>query len=408
MFTGMKIVRIVPLMIGILMNSLSVKNQVHADEYQQFFKDNNSFAVELYQKLSRQKGNLFLSPYSISTALAMTYAGARGETQKQMAGVLHFTLEQKKLHASFSDFRKLLNTAGEQGDFELITANSLWLQEGYPFKNEFLSLIKDAYGSSLNTVDYIKQSEQARVTINAWVEKNTREKIKDLIQKGMIDRLTRLVLANAIYFKGIWREQFDKAQTTAMPFYTTVKESKQAQFMHLKKDFGYAQNTVCQILELQYKGGQLSMLVLLPVKKDGLASLESALSADKLSEWCGTMETREVKVFLPKFTMTSEFSLKQTLAAMGMAEPFSNTADFSGMSDRKDLQISEVVHKAFVEVNEKGTEAAAATAVMMRAYAAPPTEIVEFKADHPFVFIIRETGTNAILFIGRCALPEQK
>jgi serpin B len=335
----------------------------------------------------------------------MTCAGARGATETEMKKVLHSPLESKKVHGFYSDFSKILNGAGEQGDIQLTVANSLWLQQGYPFKTGYMALIRESYRALCDTVDFTKNTEQARVKINTWVSDETKEKIKNLIQPGILDTRTRLVLANAIYFKGMWSSEFDSSGTIEQPFYCTGAKSVTARFMRQKKEFAYTKNQYCQIVELPYRGNQVSMVVLLPLKKEGLANLEAVLTEGKYGEWIGVLETREVDLSFPRFTMTSEFSLRKALTALGMKIAFSTSADFSGMSDLKDLQISEVLHKAFVEVNEKGTEAAAATAVVMRAYAAPPTDKVEFKADHPFLFVIKETGTNAILFIGRCVNP---
>jgi serpin B len=365
----------------------------------------NRFAFDLYAHLLRQEGNLFFSPYSISTALAMTSAGARGETADQMAKTLCLPVSGEAVHAAYAALQNDLNAAGAGGAFELVVANRLWGQKGYAFLPDFLKLLDTSYGAGLEPVDFARATEAARQTINAWVEKQTRDKIKDLLKPGVLDAMTRLVLTNAIYFKGKWAEEFDKKATRDGDFYVTPEKKVAAPLMHQTKHFGYFDGGEFQILELPYQGDRLSMVVLLPKAKDGLAGLEASLSAEKLAEWVGKLHRREVRVALPRFKTTAEFSLGDTLVAMGMADAFDPAkADFSGMSGKKDLFISAVVHKAFVDVNEEGTEAAAATAVVARmtAVAEPPPE---FRADHPFLFLIRDTKTGAILFLGRILDP---
>lgn len=371
---------------------------------------NNAFALELYAKLKgdenveRQGGNIFFSPYSISTALAMTYAGARGETEKQMAETLHFSLGQERLHSALGALEKRLNAGGKRRTYQLAVANALWGQKGYGFREEFLRLVKDSYGAGLNEVNFANDAEKARRVINKWVADKTREKIKDLIKPGVLDSLTRLVLTNAIYFKGDWARKFKEENTGDAPFYVTKKQTQEVPMMYQKGRFNYVEEDGVLILELPYKGEDLSMVVLLP-KVDGLAELEESLTAKQLEEWLGRLHRCEVAVYLPKFKMTSEFSLAKILAGMGMGDAFSlPPADFSGMTGEKDLFISHVLHKAFVEVNEEGTEAAAATAVPMTLGSPMPVPV--FRADHPFVFIIRDNRTGGILFMGRVMNPQ--
>ena len=365
----------------------------------------NRFAFDLYAHLLRQEGNLFFSPYSISTALAMTSAGARGETADQMAKTLCLPVSGEAVHAAYAALQNDLNAAGAGGAFELVVANRLWGQKGYAFLPDFLKLLDTSYGAGLEPVDFAADTEGSRKTINAWIEKQTRDKIKELLKPGVLDAMTRLVLTNAIYFKGKWAEEFDKKATRDGDFYVTPEKKVAAPLMHQTKHFGYFDGGEMHALELAYQGDRLSMVVLLPKAKDGLAGLEASLSAEKLAEWVGKLHRREVRVALPRFKTTAEFSLGDTLVAMGMADAFDPAkADFSGMSGKKDLFISAVVHKAFVDVNEEGTEAAAATAVVARmtAVAEPPPE---FRADHPFLFLIRDTKTGAILFLGRILDP---
>ncbi|HET6441808.1 MAG TPA: serpin family protein [Phycisphaerae bacterium] len=364
----------------------------------------NRFAFDLYARLKGAEGNLFLSPYSISTALTMTYAGARGRTAEQMAKVLCLPATGEAVHGAYGALQNDLNAAGEGGAFELAVANRLWGQKGYGFLPDFLALIKANYGAGLEQVDFAGATEAARQTINTWVEKKTRDKIKELLKPGILGRETTLVLTNAIYFKGKWAEEFDKKLTRDEDFFVTPEKTVAVPLMHQTADFGYFEGDGLQALELPYRGDRLAMVVLLPKAKDGLAALEASLSADKVAEWVGKLHRREVQVALPRFKTTAEFSLKDTLVAMGMAAAFGGDADFSGMTGAKDLFISAVVHKAFVDVNEEGTEAAAATAVVM-GRAAMPEPAPVFCADHPFLFLIRDTKTGAILFFGRILDP---
>jgi len=369
---------------------------------------NTAFALDLYRELKDTKGNLFFSPYSISTALAMTFAGARENTAKQMADVLHFPSGQNNVHPAFGQLESLLNEVQTKGDIRLNVANSLWPQEGYPFLAKYLALVKKYYGVVITPVDYRKAAEKAREIINQWVEEKTKDKIKNLIQPGVLDAVTRLVLVNAIYFKGNWASQFDEKRTKEDTFYLLSGKTVQTPLMAQEKEFAYRDEEFLQVLELPYVGESLSMIVLLPKEKDGLPQLEKQLTAANLRMWTSGPRKQKVKVFLPRFKMTSQFSLSKTLAAMGMRDAFNpDKADFSGMDGRLNwLYIGAVLHKAFVDVNEEGTEAAAATAVVMKIRMAldQPT----FRADHPFIFLIRENTTGSILFLGRVMDPSQK
>jgi len=369
----------------------------------------NRFAFDLYARLKGAEGNLFLSPYSISTALAMTSAGARGRTADQMVDVLRFPKDlcahPASLHAACAGLQNDLNAAGAKGAFDLVVANRLWGQKGYEFLPDFLALVEKNYGAGLEQVDFVADTEGSRKTINAWVERETRDKIKDLLKPGVLDAMTRLVLTNAIYFKGKWASEFDKKLTRDEDFFVTPEKKVTAPLMRQTAEFGYFDGGEMHALELAYQGDRLAMVVLLPKSKDGIEGLEAALTPNMLEGTCAGLRRREVRVALPRFKTTAEFSLKDPLVAMGMADAFDPAkADFSGMSGKKDLFISAVVHKAFVDVNEEGTEAAAATAVVARmtAVAEPPPV---FRADHPFLFLIRDTKTGAILFFGRILDP---
>ena len=381
-------------------------------------KGNNAFALDLYGRLSQeQEGNLFFSPYSISTALAMTYAGARGDTAAEMKTALHFGAapDDKALHDAFGRLVGDLNAAGKKGKFKLSVANALWAQRDYKFLKEFTGLVTKSYDAGLTPLDFARQTEAARKTINAWVEKQTQDKIKELLKKGILTPLTRLVLTNAIYFKGDWASQFDKKRTKDARFNLGVPKGYRGPvmmvktpMMYQKAKFRYADLKTFQLLQMPYRGDQLSMVVLLPkaYHTEDMAALEKSLTTANLSNWLRRAHKREVRVYLPKFKMTSEFSLKDTLMAMGMKDAFTKKANLSGMDGTYRLYISAVVHKAFVDVNEEGTEAAAATAVVVALRSAAPRQLI-FRADRPFIFLIRDTRTSSILFIGRVMNPKK-
>lgn len=383
-----------------------------AKEREMVVQGNNEFALELYARLRAEEGNLFLSPYSISTALAMTYAGARGRTEAQMAKVLHFptasgeaVLDPAQFHSAFGAIIKDLNQRAEKADFQLSVANALWGQKGYAFLAEFLELVEARYEGKLTEVDFVKATEQARTAINAWVEEKTNNKIKELLQPGVLDQMTRLVLTNAIYFKGNWAKQFDEERTSQAPFTLASGEKVDVPMMNQTGDFPYMEAEDFQALEMPYVDDELSMIVLLPQKTDGLGELEKRLTAEALGKWLAKLRKREVVVSLPKFEMTRQFSLASVLKSMGMTDAFSRGADFSGMSGTRELFISAVIHKAYVDVNEEGTEAAAATAVTVKLTSVLPDRRVVFRADHPFLFLIRDNKSGSILFIGRVMNP---
>jgi len=386
---------------------------------------NNKFALELYAKLCSEEGNLFFSPYSISTALAMAHAGARGQTEAQMAKVLHFPTRsggswpdpnqklnyseqvrnRQRFHSAFGVIIKDLNARGKKGGYELTVANALWGQKGYGIVTNFIRVVLDYYGGECKQVDFIKATETARKTINTWVEKETNDKIKNLIQKGVLDSMTRLVLTNAIYFKGNWARQFKKDRTKDAPFTLANGKKVDVGMMNQTAEFNYMETESFQGLELPYVDDELSMIILLPKEFDGLDEFEKTLTVENLSKWMDELHNREVRVSVPKFKMTSQFALTSVLKSMGMIDAFSVNADFSGMNGRRDLFISAVIHKAYVDVNEEGTEAAAATAVTMKLTSVGPTRIPVFQADHPFLFVIRDNHSGSILFIGRVMNP---
>jgi len=370
---------------------------------------NNAFAVALYGQLRSQDGNLFFSPESISTALAMTYAGARGQTATEMAKTLHFTLPPDRLHPAMGALLNDLNA--EHTGYQLRVADALWAQQDYRFLDSFLQLTKDDYGAGFHPVDFKLGADAARHTINQWVEEKTENKIKDLLAPGVLNARTRMVLTNAIYFKGNWETQFDKTQTMDEDFHLSAAQSVKARLMHREGRFNYFNGGTFQALEIPYKSQELSMIVLLPNDVGGLPALEESLTAANAKDWLHRLgPVPKVIVSLPSFKMTQQFGLKDKLGAMGMVQAFQeHSANFSGMSDDpRGLFISAVIHKAFIDVNEEGTEAAAATAVTMRhAMARMPVQVqpVVFRADHPFLFLIRDDRSGGILFLGRVTDP---
>ena len=376
-------------------------------EMKALVEGNTAFALQLYGKLRSTEGNLALSPYSISSALAMTYAGARGQTARQMEQALHFDRSKNDLHPLFGRLDKALNAA--QGNNELNIANSIWPQAKYPFRQEFLSLLKKDYGATVTPLNYEREAEAARVTINQWVDDKTRHKIAEIIGPRVLDESTRMVLVNAIYFKGTWATPFPEYATRPDKFYSKPDTTATVPFMHKHGQFSYGENDQLQLIALPYVGRKLEMLILLPRSRDGLGQLENSLTGASLSAWTSGMRDEQVEVALPKFKMSSGFDLAQTLKALGVKDAFdSEKADFSGMDGKPHwLYISAVLHKAYVDVNEKGTEAAAATAVVtMLGAARPPVEPPrEFRADHPFLFVIRDSTTGSILFMGRVTKP---
>lgn len=366
---------------------------------------NTAFGCDLYGALRGEAGNLFLSPFSVSTALAMTAAGARGATFAEMEKVLHLP---KAAPAAFGAVLKSVNgteTDPKKRGFELSTANALWAQKGYPWRAEYKAAVATDFGAGLFDVDYKSDPETARGAINAWVEKETREKIKDLLPKGTVTGLTRLVLTNAIYFKGDWADPFKKEHTKAAPFLLANGTKAEAQLMFRSGGFDYAETETYQALELPYAGKRLGMVVVVPRKPDGLPAVEKGLTGEALAALVkGLRRERTVRVYLPRFKVEKVLTLNEPLQQLGMKAAFAR-ADFGGMhTGGEDLNISAVVHKAFVDVNEKGTEAAAATGVVV-GLASAPVQPKEVRADRPFLFLIRDRETGSVLFMGRLSEP---
>jgi serpin B len=336
----------------------------------------------------------------------MAYAGARGTTSVQMANTLHFALPPDRLHPAMGTLLTSLNAA--HPGYQLHVADALWAEKDFTFLDDYLKLTSADYGAGFNRVDFKGAPESVRQTINQWVEQKTENKIKDLIPPRAISPATRLVLTNAIYFKGDWETKFDKAQTQDEDFHLSAAQNVKAPLMHSSAKFGYFKGDTFQALNIPYKSGELSMVVLLPNDVAGLPALEKSMTAANVNQWLSQLHVGpKVIVTLPKFKMTDQLELSNALGALGMAQAFQpGTADFSGMTGRRDFWISSAIHKAFIDVNEEGTEAAAATAIVMRSMAMareqPP---VIFRADHPFLFLIRDNRSGSILFMGRVTDP---
>lgn len=374
---------------------------------------NTAFAVSLYHLLNAENAaNLFYSPYSISVALAMTYAGARGETEQQMANALHFSLPQERLHPAFNALeQQLTNLAqgtqgGEEGEgFRLHIANALWGQQGFEFLNEFLDTLAENYGAGLRLVDFSANSEAARQVINQWVSEQTEQKIQNLIPQGVLDPLTRLVLTNATYFNAAWQTPFQREATTEEPFFLLNGEKVTVAMMKLSKSLLYAEGADYQLVSLPYEGGSIEMVVILP-KAGQFEALRAKIDPAWLTDALAQRQSHTVDLSMPKFKLESDFRLVDALSALGMPAAFQpDQADFSGMDGRRDLYIGAALHKAYVNVDEAGTEAAAATAVIMGLTAVLPEQPVVMTINRPFLFLIREVQSGTVLFVGQVTMP---
>ncbi|MFN0147984.1 MAG: serpin family protein [Dehalococcoidia bacterium] len=376
--------------------------------------DNADFAWDLYGVLARKDAdaNLFASPHSISQALAMAFAGARGETATEMAAALHYRIDQDRLHSAFNALEAALTPPKEApgkdpAPLRLNIANSAWAQKDHPFERAFLETLAVNYGAGVRLIDFARDPEAARETINDWVSERTEERVKDLLPEGSITGLTRLVLANAVYFKADWTHPFTKDATQPGPFTTRTGTSVEVPMMRQQASFAYGRVGGVEAVELPYADGRASMVVLLP-PAGGFDAFEAGLDGAGVRALLSSLKPATVNLALPKFEFTAEFSLKEALEALGMKAAFEpERSDFSGMDGTRELFVSGVFHKAFVRVDEKGTEAAAATAVVLTGTSAP-LDVVQLTVDRPFVFLIRDTRTGAILFAGRVTNPVAK
>jgi serpin B len=369
----------------------------------------NRFAFRIYHQIaSKSQDNIAFSPFSISAALAMTHAGARGQTAEEIRKALDLPQNEQYVHSLLGSLWKGVSGEG----YLLRIANRLWGQIGKPFLPQFLRITKDMFGAELAAADFTSCADMVREEINTWVEKITAEKIRDLLAPGVLNYLTRLVLVNAVYFKGEWTSRFDAGCTTDAPFYVEQLTTVRASLMYQQAVFSYAAVPDVQILSLPYGDKRLSMLVLLPSRESGISGLEQRLSENAVAEWVDELQGEEVEVFLPRFKMETDFRLEQVLQAIGIRLAFQEReADFSGINGSQDLYLSAAIHQAFIEVNEEGTEAAAATAMtagIPQCVGWSPPAIPVFRADRPFVFLIRENHSGAILFMGRVMDPTTK
>jgi serine protease inhibitor len=376
------------------------------EQPQKLIAGNTQLAFDLYNRLCNTPGNLCFSPYSLLIALSMTYAGARNETEKQMARVLHFPAAQAELHTNLASLQTLINGLDQQETLQILTANALFPHDTYPFLADFLDALKENYQTSLTPLDF-SNSERARQQINSWVAEKTRGRIGGLIPKEGVTPQTRLVLVNAIYFKGLWKNQFDVHATREAPFWISPGQSIQVPMMTQTSTFNFSHAQNSQILEMDYFGGQASMVFILPNEPDDLPALEKNLTASTLINWLSQLTPTEVDLRLPRFSVKDSFALKNTFVTLGMPDAFDPIrADFSGMDGQHfpvGLLIDEIFHQATTEVNEQGATATAATAIVMktRGFGGGP----EFHVDHPFLFLIREKSTGSILFLGRVGDP---
>ncbi|WP_437690924.1 serpin family protein [Sorangium sp. So ce176] len=369
---------------------------------------NTAFALDLYRRVSAWSSNLIYSPYSVSSALAMTYAGARGETEAQMMRALRFTLPQERLHPAFNALDLALASRGEGAEgqdgegFRLNVANALWAQVGSSFAPSFLDVLAESYGAGLHVVDFAQAPDEARGIINGWVAERTEDRIKDILPAGAIQPATRLILTNAVYFNAAWQFPFDEDDTAPGDFSLMDGTSVSVPMMSNSAQVRHGEGDDFEALELPYDGGELSMVLVLP-------SAGGARFLDIDPEWLegvfASLETRSVTMTLPRFKFESSLDLVDPLVQLGMPLAFTGLADFSGIDGQGGLFISDVLHKAFISVNEAGTEAAAATAVVIGETSAPEPATIHF--DRPFLFFIRDTATGAILFVGRVMEPSR-
>jgi len=365
----------------------------------------NAFTTAAYKQLAGGDANLILSPFNIATALSMALVGARGQTAAEIQSVLRLHYDSTydaALASLLADLDKAANNDGNQ----LLTANGLWVQKGFAILPAFENTLANNYHAPLTPLDFVAAPEAARSQINRWTEEQTKEKIKDLFPAGSLNAQTRLVLTSAIYFYGKWQDPFLTSRTLPAPFTLPSGAAAQADFMNQTSHFGYAETPSAQILEMRYAGSGIAFDVLLPKFVTGLPDLEKSLTPENLTGWLGHVATQNVQVSLPKFRAESQFSIRKALSAMGMPAAFTDKADFSGIDPKGGLAISEVFHKAFVDVSEQGTEAAAATGIAVHATAMRmPEQAIVFRADHPFLFLIRDARTGVVLFIGRLMNP---
>lgn len=388
-------------------NSESTINAESAEDYD-IAAANNAFAFDMYSEIANtSEGNMFLSPYSIFTAMAMCYEGAESTTKEEMSNVFHFPLNKNVLEISLQRTIKQINSDNE--NYELETANALWIQQNFPVKEQYISNVETYYSGNVTNLDFVGQPEESKNIINEWVAEKTNDKIKDPISDGVINDYTRLIITNAVYFNGKWLNEFNEEGTAKRDFYISEDDDIKVDTMYTKQYFNYSESSDAKMLELPYKGDNLCMYVVLP-DENNIASFEKSFSVSDYEELKSGMDSEyEVKTWLPKFKFESDTDLSDMLIRMGVKDAFNDqNADLSGISDEY-LMISKVLHQAFVDVQETGTEAAAATEVAVETTSAVDVEPIperEFRADHPFMFFIEDKRTGCILFMGKVESPE--
>jgi serpin B len=369
-------------------------------------ESNNLFAVDLFKQIQLKSDNLIFSPYSIGTVLAMVYSGSDGKTAEEMSEVLYFP-RQELLDPVESGMRESILAADTMQGTDLRLANAIWAQENFRFLPAYVARVEKYYTAPLTLLDFVETSnrEESRKKINLWVEEKTNKRIQDLIQPGILDASTRLVLTNAIYFNGGWMFPFDKAATSPSLFYTSKQESIKTDFMHQTRSYPYYEDEEIQAVSMPYKNNRMALMIILPKSIEGWRMISQVINFERINLVMDAMETREVQLALPKFRSELQINLRQELISMGMGTVFSRYADLSGMNGEKNLYVDEVIHKAFIEVNEMGTEAAAATAAIIGLKSSLRDDPVRFNADHPFVYFLLDQQTGCIIFTGRLVKP---
>ncbi len=374
-----------------------------AQSYNKQVKNNNQFAFDLYKYLESEEDNLFISPFSVSVALAMTYEGAKNKTKKEMAAVMHFPDEKTQLHKDFAGIMQKVSASRNKDSYTFVTANSLWAQNDFKFFHTFFKTIESNYKAPVELVDYknAENREKARLNINSWTEKKTNKKIKNLLQESDLDKDTKLVLVNAVYFLAEWKIKFEEKNNYEDKFYGVGKETK-TMFMRKKYRTKYFEDDKTQVIEIPYIDEKASMVVFLPKKKKGLKALQDNFTNKYYEEIVSKLKYEKTEITFPKFKIESRYDLVKVLSDAGIKQAFTNKADFTDMICKKEIKIDKIIHQTFINVNESGTEAAAATAVVMkRITSTSPENTKKFKADHPFIYIIKDNKTASILFIGQ-------
>jgi serpin B len=390
-------------------NKARLTTEAPATAIQEVIDGNTAFALDIYREAKAKPGNLFFSPHSISVALAMTYAGARGDTASAMQRVLHIVPAPPDFHHAMNSLDLALSKRGANAPansgnpFRLNIVNQAWGQNGYQFLPDYLDTLAVHYGAGLKTVDFLAASEESRVAINAWVLEKTEQRIKDLLPQGSVTPDTRLVLTNAVYFKASWKTTFEKNLTQNGAFSLLDGTTAQVPMMTQTESLRFAEVNGTQAIELPYQGDEVSLVVLLPAKGT-FADFEGSINVGSLKSLIAALAPKQIELKFPKFSAETDLPLTQALQKLGMGVAFSGDADFSGMNGKRDLAISEVLHKGFVAVDEAGTEAAAATAVVIRETSAPPPATT-VNVDRPFMYLVRDRVTGAVLFLGRVVQP---